>query len=215
LRRPAPVAATAPTAIIAGLFAAGLRLAIAATITTAESTVRPSGTAGTAKAARTSRAAPSEPAKAAGAQHRRPQRGAFQLLALLGLERRGDRRKRLGSQHGDLDLELRDGISFHADRTFVVFFSEHRVQQLLLRSAKFFLEFAEFLAVLLRRFAKKLALFLVESKADARAPVLESGPVKVAVPTSPFRSARSAGFAWAASGRRRGRRGRRVRSQED
>jgi len=193
------------------LFAAGLRLAIAATIATAESTVRTSRTTGAAKAARTS---PAEPAKAAGAQQRRPQRGAFQLLALLGLEGWGDRRKRLGSQHGDLNLELRDGIGFHADRTFVVFFSEHRVQQILLRGAEFFLEFAEFLAVFLRRFAKKLALFLVESKADARAPVLESGPIKVAVSDSPLRPTSPAGFAWTA--RRWGRRdrGRRVCGQE-
>jgi hypothetical protein len=136
------------------------------------------------------------------------------LLALLGLERRGDCRKGLGSQHGNLDLELRDGIGFHADRTFVVFFSEHGVQQINLRGAQFFLEFAEFLAVLLRRFAKKLTLFLVESKADARAPVLESGPVKVAVSTSPVWSTSPAGFACTARGRRRGGRGRRVRGQE-
>jgi hypothetical protein len=196
------------------LLAAGLRLATAATITTAESSVRTSGTSGTAATAKPARAAPTKSAKAAGAQQRRPQRGAFQLLALLGLEGRGDRRQRLGSQHGDFNLEFRDGIGFHADRTFVVFFSEHGVQQILLRGAKFFLEFAEFLAVLLRRFAKQLALFLVESKTDARAPVLESGSIKVAVSASPIWPASSAGFAWTTRRWRRGGRGRRVRGQE-
>jgi hypothetical protein len=88
------------------------------------------------------------------------------------------------------------------------------VQQILLRGAEFFLELAELLAVLLRRFAKKFALFLVESQADARAPVLESGSVKVAVSTSSVCPASPAGFDWTARGRWRGSRRRRVRSQE-
>jgi hypothetical protein len=205
------------------LFTAGLRLSIAATVTTAESTLWSSGTARAAKAARSPRSASTETAKAAGIQHRRPQRGAFQLLALLGLERRSDRCKRPGAQHGDFRLELRDGIGLHADRTFLVFFREHGVQQFLLRAAEFFLQLAEFLAFLLRRFAIKLALFFVEPKADGRKPALESSsvaPLKVPIATPTFWSAnlrRSAGLPsrrrHGSCGRRRGR-GRRVRGQE-